>query len=128
MQESEKLSPAELVDVWRARAAELRHFAAEGAARAFEHCAEQLAAALRRHDDETLTLAEAARESGYSAESLGRLVRRGAIPNAGREHAPRIRRSDLPHKPARVAAAPARAYDPVADARTLQSRRSRRSA
>jgi hypothetical protein len=43
---------------------------------------------------------EAARESGYSAEHLGRLIRTGRIPNAGRRSAPRVRRGDLPAKPA----------------------------
>ncbi|MDE2782551.1 MAG: hypothetical protein OXK77_06320, partial [Gemmatimonadota bacterium] len=41
---------------------------------------------------------EAARESGYSADHLGRLVRDGRIPNAGRPGAPRIARTDLPRK------------------------------
>ena len=45
-----------------------------------------------------LTLVEAEGESGYSADHLGRLVRSGAIPNAGRPNAPRIRRRDLPRK------------------------------
>jgi hypothetical protein len=48
---------------------------------------------------EPLTLKQAARESGLSAEHLGRLVREGTIPNAGRWHAPRILRRDLPRKP-----------------------------
>ena len=38
------------------------------------------------------------RESGYSADHLGRLVRDGKIPNAGRPGAPRIARSHLPRK------------------------------
>jgi len=45
-----------------------------------------------------LSLVEAADESGYSADHLGRLVRAGAIPNAGRVNAPKIRRRDLPKK------------------------------
>ena len=50
--------------------------------------------AVNRADD-----AEAARESGYSSEHLGKLLRRGTIPNAGRKNAPRIRRRHLPYKP-----------------------------
>ena len=46
----------------------------------------------------TFWLVEAARESGYSADHLGRLVRDGKIPNAGRPGAPRIARRDLPRK------------------------------
>lgn len=49
-------------------------------------------------DEELLSLREAAKESGYSADHLGRQIRAGMIPNAGRRHSPRIRRSDLPRK------------------------------
>lgn len=49
--------------------------------------------------EEILSLAEAAGETGYSANHLARLLREGRISNAGRPHAPRIRRSDLPKKP-----------------------------
>ena len=55
-------------------------------------------AILTAEEAETLSLTHAARESGYSAGHLGRLVRDGTIPNAGRPHAPRIRRADLPRK------------------------------
>jgi hypothetical protein len=48
--------------------------------------------------EEALGLVEAAKACGYSADHLGRLVRSGAIPNAGREKAPKIRRRDLPRK------------------------------
>jgi hypothetical protein len=48
--------------------------------------------------DAPLNLTAAAVESGYSADYLGRLVKNGAIPNAGRPNAPSIRRSDLPRK------------------------------
>ena len=47
---------------------------------------------------ETLSLRKAAFESGYTSDHLGRLVRTGSIPNAGRRNAPRIRRTDLPRK------------------------------
>ena len=49
--------------------------------------------------EQLLTLVEAAEESGFSADHLGRLVRSGSLPNAGRPNAPRIRRRDLPRKP-----------------------------
>lgn len=48
--------------------------------------------------DETFNLTEAAELSGYSADHLGKLVREGTIPNAGRPGAPRIRRGDLPKR------------------------------
>jgi hypothetical protein len=56
-------------------------------------------AALRLADAaELLNLRQASAESGYSPDHLGRLVRDGKIPNAGRPNAPRIRRTDLPRK------------------------------
>lgn len=58
----------------------------------------EVEALLTAEEGETLSLTRAARESGYSAGHLGRLVRNGTIPNAGRPHAPRIRRADLPRK------------------------------
>lgn len=51
---------------------------------------------------ELLTLTDGATESGYSAEYLGTLIRQGKIQNAGRPHAPRIRRQDLPRKASRL--------------------------
>lgn len=45
-----------------------------------------------------LNLTQAAGECGYSADSLGRMVRAGRIPNRGRPGAPRVRRSDLPRR------------------------------
>jgi len=46
-----------------------------------------------------LNLQQGAVESGYSADHLGRLVKDGAIPNAGRQKAPKVLRKDLPRKP-----------------------------
>ena len=66
---------------------------------ALEACAAKLESALRRRDDAALTLTEAAATSGYSASRLGRLVREGRIPNAGRPGAPRITLGNLPRKP-----------------------------
>lgn len=59
-------------------------------------------AATSDYQAETLNLSNAARESGYSPDYLGRLVREGRIPNAGRPNAPKIRRSDLPRKASRL--------------------------
>ena len=64
--------------------------------------AEEILADLEQLDasgEQLLTLVEAAAESGFSADHLGRLVRDGTIPNAGRPKAPRIRRRDLLRKP-----------------------------
>jgi hypothetical protein len=84
----------------RDKAAELRDdFGDEARARALEWAAARLDAALDDFSNQQLTLAQAARESGYSPEHLGRFVRLGKIPNAGRPHAPRILRADVPQKP-----------------------------
>ena len=84
----------------RDKAAELRDdFGDEARARALEWAAARLDAALDDFSNQQLTLAQAARESGYSPEHLGRWIRLGKIPNAGRPHAPRIRRTDGPQKP-----------------------------
>ena len=86
---------------------------------------EELRACQRDNADCLLNLTQAAKVSGYSADHLGRLVRDGTLVNHGRPHAPRIRRGDLPQRPAARAAAcndGAPAYDPATDARTLWSR------
>ena len=77
-----------------------------------------------RGDETTYSLVEASRESGYSADHLGRLVRDGKIPNAGRPGAPRIALKDLPRK-AHVPAEPRLADEPrrrdVSNAQIVQS-------
>ncbi|HEU4630159.1 MAG TPA: hypothetical protein VFS08_10465, partial [Gemmatimonadaceae bacterium] len=77
-------------------------------------------------ENETLTLAEAALASGYSVDHLRHLVSSGAIANAGRKHAPRVRAGDLPRKPgapsAGQAGAPAGTYDLDADVAHLAGR------
>jgi hypothetical protein len=116
--------PEELPAAWRTRANELRLWAsAEGAACALERAAADLERALQHRADEVLTLSEAAEVSGYSADHLGRLIRQQKLRSVGRAHSPRVRREDLPQKPGHVAAPVAGAYDPIADARSLLSRR-----
>ncbi|MCZ0934952.1 MAG: hypothetical protein OXJ54_07200 [Gemmatimonadetes bacterium] len=83
---------------WRKQAKALRRYGSEPPAVALERCATELEATLIQRDETTLSLVEAGRESGYSADHLGRLVREGKIPNAGRPGAPRIARVDLPRK------------------------------
>lgn len=124
---SQETSPQALPAAWRTRASELRLWAAaEGAACALERAAAELERALQHRADEVLTLGEAAEASGYSADHLGRLLRQGTLRNVGRTHAPRVRREDVPQKPGHVAAPVAGAYDPIADARSLLSRRGAR--
>ena len=83
---------------WRGRAKALRRYGSETAALVLGLCADDLETTIREHDETTLSLVEAARESGYSSDHLGRLVRDGKIPNAGRPNAPRIARRHLPRK------------------------------
>ena len=83
---------------WRKQAKSLRRYGGETSATAIERCADDLDATLAERDETTLSLVEAARESGYSRDHLGRLVRDGKIPNAGRPNAPRIARRHLPRK------------------------------
>ncbi len=66
-----------------------------------------------------LTLSQAARESGYGADHIARLVRQGKIRNAGRPHAPRIRRADLPRKAGALTPAATRRINRVQVARSL---------
>ena len=87
-----------LPGAWRKRAKALRRYGGDTPAAALDRCAEDLEGTLRERDETTLSLVEAAQESGYSADHLGRLVRDGRIPNAGRPGAPRIARVHLPRK------------------------------
>ena len=87
-----------LLEEWRRRAETIRQYGGEAPARALEACAAELEAALGRQARTVLTLKEAARATGYSASHLGRLVRAGTIPNAGRPGAPRIALGHLPRK------------------------------
>ncbi len=84
--------------VWRSRAKALRRYGSDAPAVALERCAGELETTLRERDETGLSLVEAARESGYSADHLGRLVRDGKLPSAGRPGAPRIARRHLPRK------------------------------
>ena len=83
---------------WRKQAKALRRYGGETPATAIERCADDLETTIRERDETTLSLVEAARESGYSRDHLGRLVRDGKIPNAGRPNAPRIARIHVPLK------------------------------
>jgi hypothetical protein len=110
------MTPIDLAASWRARAEQLRPYA-PAAAEAFERAAAELEGALREASDEPLTLAEASAESGYSERRLRELVAAGEIPQAGRKHAPRIRRGDLPRRPG--GGKDAGSYDPESDAASL---------
>jgi len=70
--------------------------------------AAELERALALVADETLSLVEASRVSGYTPDYLGHLVKIKKIKNVGRPGAPRIRRADLPKKTSHGPGRPAR--------------------
>jgi hypothetical protein len=75
-------------------------------------------------DEALIGLQDAAMKSGYSTDHLRRLHRLGKL--SARRDGRRLffRAGDLPKKPSIVDARPARAYDPVADARRVATRTS----
>ena len=89
---------SDLCKSWRELAELFRSHADKPLALAYEKCANELEEALSRDGEQLLTLQEASRISGYSADHLGRAVREGKIPNAGRCGSPRICLRDLPRK------------------------------
>jgi hypothetical protein len=93
------MTPNDFRAKWRTEADALRrrHATVDGA----ELCKEILAdfdAVVAAEMEVVLNLQEAAAESGYSPDHLGALIRKKALPQAGRPGAPKIRRSDLPKK------------------------------
>ena len=102
----DRTSVEALPGTWRRRAKALRRYGSEPPAVALERCAAEQEDTIVERDDTTFSLVEASRESGYSADHLGRLVRDGKIPNAGRLNAPRIARIHLPRKATPPAAPP----------------------
>lgn len=103
------MSAAErLVAAWRDRAELLARYGAGEQAAALRACAAELEETQREESLETLTLRDAAKESGLTYSALEKGVRSGRIPNAGSKGRPRIRRGDLPRRPT----APARSIQP----------------
>jgi hypothetical protein len=88
----------DLVSQWRSAAKLFREHEQPATAVAYEKCAGELEDALAQETKAALTLQEAAAESGYSADHLGRMVREGKIPNVGKANSPRIAKKDLPRK------------------------------
>jgi len=93
----DRSSPHTLAAQWRHRAEQLRDWGGSAdAARLWERAAVELEQALASVGNDTLSLTEAAKLTGLTAGHLGDLIRAGKVANAGRKHAPKIRRSDLP--------------------------------
>src|SRR5512134_2542989 len=97
--DAEQLRPADLLRVWNERADYLHEFGDPNSARIWRLAAVELERALEAFGAETLTLADAAKVSGYSPDYIRKQIAAGAIPNAGRRNAPRVRRADLTAKP-----------------------------
>lgn len=112
---------SELAERWTSAADALERWGDERGAAILRRCIVELEAHARERADEDLTLAEAARESGYSKRRLRELIAEGTIPQAGRKGAPRIRRRDLPRKPSADVPRPS-GYDVSADAASLAGR------
>jgi len=88
-----------LVGEWQLRAEKLMAWGAVELARLWVIAASELAEHEREHWLEALTLTQAANESGYTPDHLGRLLSEGRLENAGERNSPRIRRGELPKKP-----------------------------
>ena len=81
---------------WVEDAKFLREHGASEAATTSEKHAREVVEAVKRAEDEVLTLAEAAKESNYSKRRLREFLADGRVLNMGRRNAPRIARRDLP--------------------------------
>ncbi len=91
----------EIVERWIARRDVAKSLGAfVDGARVCDELLQDLEVLRRASTAESFTLAHGctAERSGYSRAHLGRLVRAGRIPNAGRPNAPKIRVADLPRK------------------------------
>jgi hypothetical protein len=111
--------PGELPSEWRELGDQLGGVGAlVDPRKLIEVLTQQLENGLKAQENAVLSLQEAAKVSGYSAEHLRKLVGK-SIPNAGRKHAPKVRAGDLPRKPRRNSAT---LYDASADAARLMSR------
>ena len=112
--------PGDLPAQWRERAEFLKEYGGHRkTARLWERAATELEQALRVFGEETLSLVEAAAACGYSADHIGSLIRKGKIPNVGRKHAPRVRRTDLPAKSTTAPGRPRKAVDGDVDIRSI---------
>jgi hypothetical protein len=116
-----------LANIWQADAANYRSVAAEGAARALERAAADLRAALAAEADQLVPLERAAEISGYSPDSLRRMVRGRNLHAVRRGRRLYFRAGDLPRKPPEKAlgvdAPHLVQYDPIADARMVARER-----
>lgn len=109
-----RMTTRELITMWRTDAGMLERYGDDRGANLLKRAATDLECALRAEEDELLDLDAAAQESGYSKDRLRHMVAEGTVPNAGRRHAPRVRRGDLPRKRSRSSQ-----FDAAATARAI---------
>jgi hypothetical protein len=88
-----------LLTAWKKEAGQLRErYGLDALASLCDTHANELAAAISRHEAEHLTLKEASAYSGYSTSHLRALIADGTLTNAGRKGSPRLLRGELPRK------------------------------
>lgn len=84
------------IEQLRGKAAEYQRDGVDVAARVYARLADELEEGWQQHGEEELSIAEAARESGYDESAIRKMRKSGRLPegpNGG------IRRRDLPRKP-----------------------------
>jgi len=110
--------PHALLNEWRSRAAFFQDHNLNDIASLIQKLAQELEDALDAEADQVFTLTEAAEVSAVSREHLGRLIREGRIPNAGRKGAPRILGQHIPRNVGVALPAPS-ASDHLPDATAI---------
>ena len=105
---------------WSGLAAELKRYSShvDGAA-LLAAVLSDVETLFRTEASEELTIGEAAKASGYSADHIARQLRRGALQNVGMRHRPRVRRGDLPLKPKSLRSSPPTAILPDTSKRQI---------
>jgi hypothetical protein len=88
----------DLLEKWRARAAQLEPYA-PAVAHVLRECAQELEAAQKAMAIDTVSPAEASLIGGYCADAIGKMLRDGRLQNFGNKRRPRILRSAIPIKP-----------------------------
>jgi len=91
--------PSDLLQLWQQRADYLHQFGDPNSARLWRTAAVELERALTAFGEQMLTVTDAAQVTGYTPDYIRKQIAAGALPNAGRKNAPRVRRADLKTKP-----------------------------
>jgi hypothetical protein len=111
------MNATDMLARWESRRGELArlHAQVDGAALVEEFLSDLEAMAA---DEQPVTLTRAAAVTGYSADHLSRLIKSGKLKDHGRKHAPRVKVSECPRKPA-IAAIAGQQYNANTDALSL---------